>query len=118
MFQERPSKRYEVEYKLLPLAKQPVESIQEAMARKRGEETATPDPVTVDCPADAVHETKHIKLEQQDQMLNDQHWRLYGRVEKHENWIGLIANHFGLRLPDSSDKFNPEEFTQDPEVSF
>ena len=117
-FKARPSKRYPVEYRCLPLAEQPVESIQEAMARKRGEETATPDPVTVDCPADAVVETKLIKLDQQDQMLNDQHWNLYGKVEKHENWFHLLAYHLGLRLPDSSDKFNPDEFTKDPEDSF
>ena len=117
-FKARPSKRYGVAYRCLPLAEQPEESIQEAMARKQGEETATPDPVTVDCPADAVIETKLIKQDLQQQMLNEQHWRLAAKHKWLTDVVLGMARKIDFPLPKSSADYNPEEFTQDPEVSF
>ena len=78
----------------------------------------TQDPVTVDCPADAVVETKLIKLQQQDEMLNQQHWRLVSEKEWMKNLLIGIANHVGYPLPKRSKDYNPDEFTQDPEDSF
>lgn len=64
---------------VMPLAKQPSESIAEATARKQGEETMS-DPVTQDHPVDGMTEFKLHRNEKNIEMVNAHNWRQDGRM--------------------------------------
>ena len=98
--------------RVMPLAKQPSESIAEATARKQEEETMS-DPVTQDDPVDGMTEFKLHRNEKNIEMVNAHNWRQDGRMMRLENFLSHIASFLvekhGYERPKTSKDYQADQ---------